>query len=129
MYAVDAAVCPDGLPHEPKFSQMTAMHDAIAAAATSIVGAAVPNNPDQVGNGVAYVYNDVAFIEGAGNVSFHGHSFNVPAGSSSLVNLTSGETLFNTLTLANGMRKSLIFFFLLICPLVFLIVHKTIVFP
>lgn len=108
MYAVDAAVCPDGLPHEPKFSQMTAMHEAIASAAASIVGAAVPSNPEKVPYGVAYVYNDVAFIEAAGNVnvSFHGHQFSVPEGSSSLVNLTSGATLFNTLTLASDMRKS-----------------------
>jgi len=54
MYAVDATVCPDGLPHEPKFSQLTAMHD-----------------------------------------------FDVPSDSSSLVNLTSGVTMFNALTVAS----------------------------
>jgi len=102
MYAVDATVCPDGLPHEPKFSQLTAMHEAIASAASSIVSNdAQLDNGVTVGSGKAFVYGDVAFLEGTGKVTFKGHDFDVPSDSSSLVNLTSGVTMFNTLTVAS----------------------------
>ena len=103
MYAADATMCPDGIPHEPKFSQFTAMHEAIAAAAADIVNnPAQLDKPIQVNHSSAYVYGNVAFIEGmGGDVSLHGHTFDVPVGSSSLVNLTNGATLFNTKTWAS----------------------------
>ena len=60
----------------------------------------------QAGSGVAYVYDDVAFLEGIGNTTFQGHAYSVPQGSSSLVNLTSGDVLFNTATLSDSARVS-----------------------
>ena len=113
MYAVDAMVCPDGLPHEPKFSQMAAMHSAIAKVAHVIAGdkAQLDHAKDLGGNAVAYIYGGesagVAFIECldgcAGGrprvVKLNGHTFKLPiARSSSLVDLKTGEVLFNTVT-------------------------------
>jgi len=105
MYAVDAIVCPDGLPHQPKYDQTTAMHRAIAGVAAEIAGHPAQLNQavSLPGKASAYVYGSVAFIETAGGsaepIPFHGHTFNLPAGSCSLVDLTSGAILFNTQTL------------------------------
>jgi beta-galactosidase len=106
-YAVDAIVCPDGLPHEPKFGQSSAMHRAIAQAAPQIVGhAAQLDSAVTVSASVkAYVYGSVAFLENSDGFgspwtgSFRGHTFTVPAASSSLVDLWDGKSLFNTMTL------------------------------
>ena len=38
MYAVDAPVCPDGRPHQPKYDHLTAMHGALAAVAPTLLG-------------------------------------------------------------------------------------------
>jgi len=105
-YAVDAIVCPDGLPHEPKFGQSSAMHRAIAQAAPQIVGhAAQLDSAVTVSASVkAFVYGSVAFLENSDGFgspwtgSFHGHTFTVPAASSSLVDLSDGKSLFNTMT-------------------------------
>lgn len=104
MYAVDAIVCPDGLPHQPKYDQMTAMHQAIASVASSIAGNdAQLDHAVALGNGAsAYVYGEVAFVETggkAGPVSLHGKTFTLPADASSLVDLADGTVLFSTQTL------------------------------
>ena len=120
MYAVDAMVCPDGLPHEPKFTQMTAMHNAIAAVSDRIVGDVDQLNKAKKlsGDAVAYIYGGetegVAFIEclqpaaatpeypfiGCGDghpVTINGHSWTLPIEpSSTLVDLKTGATLFST---------------------------------
>ena len=121
MYAVDAMVCPDGLPHEPKFTQMTAMHTAIAAVSDRIVGdaAQLDQGKKLSGGAVAYIYGGeatgVAFIEclGVGGsgcaggdqpkvVVVNGHTFTLPTEeSSSLVDLKTGAVLFNTQTMAS----------------------------
>jgi beta-galactosidase len=106
MYAVDASLCPDGLPHEPKFSHLAAMHHALAVVAAPLLShTAQLDRQTTVGGGAAvvYTYGDVAFLEAAapssgGHITWKGHSYTLPAGSSSLVNVTSGETLFNSLT-------------------------------
>ena len=102
MYAVDALVCPDTLPHEPKFSSATRLHKAIAAAAASIANEQAQLDKFVQINSkvVAYVYNDVAFLENSDSnthtVTFHGSSYSLPSWSSSLVNLTTGQTLVNS---------------------------------
>jgi hypothetical protein len=107
MYAVDAIVCPDGLPHEPKFSHTTNLHTAVATVASQLVA-----TDAQLGKAVslgqscnAYVYGTAAFIENlsgkdASKVQLKGHTFDVPSGSSSLVDLSDGKTLFNSKTVA-----------------------------
>lgn len=107
MYAVDAIVCPDGLPHEPKFSHSAAMHAALASVAAEVV--ATPAQLDKgvpIGNGArgvtAFEYGSVAFLENAGNnhetVSYKGADFELPPVSSSLVK--AGKTIFNSATVA-----------------------------
>ena len=103
MYAVDAIVCPDGFPHEPKYSHTTAMHGAIASVAQEIASAPAATTPTSIGEGAsAYVYGDVAFLEsGAGKTTatFKGHSYTIPPRSSSLVRLSTGKVLFNSATI------------------------------
>ena len=84
MYAVDAIVCPDGLPHEPKFSQSGAMHAAIAEVADQIA-----SHPAQLDDAVkigdpetgasAFVYGTAAFLEYkvSQTIDFKGHKFEV----------------------------------------------------
>lgn len=113
MYAVDAIVCPDGHPHEPKFSHSAAMHEAIATVAEIIA-----NSPAQLNQGApvgagkavtAYTYKhgtaEAVFLENAGKesqtVTLGNSEFHVPAGSSSLLHAASGATyvqLFNSAT-------------------------------
>jgi hypothetical protein len=106
MYAVDAIVCPDGLPHEPKFSHTAAMHSALAGVAAALldVDAQVANGVTITKDAKAYVYGAVAFIENAGKndaqgLKLKGKIFDVPSGSSSLVDLGSGATIFNSKTI------------------------------
>ena len=121
MYAADAMVCPDGLAHEPKFSQMAAMHAALAGAAPRIVGdAAQLKNAVNLNDGaVAYVYGGtatgVAFIEctarcHATSVKLGAHTFAIVGGgsnpSSTLVDLEIGSVLFNTVTAAPALEGS-----------------------
>ena len=121
MYAVDAMVCPDGLPHEPKFSQLTAMHRAIAAVSDRIVADVAQLNQGKhlAGGAEAYIYGGeaagVAFIEcleGCADgtnrpvVVLNGHSFTLPAEpSSTLVDLQTGAELFGTQTAATQMTR------------------------
>jgi hypothetical protein len=82
------------------------MHLAVASVADILVS--VPAQLDKAVNVssdvIAYVYSNVAFLENQGSiaqtVNFKGHSYSLPAGSSSLVDLSSGSTLFNSVTLA-----------------------------
>ena len=114
MYAVDAIVCPDGHPHEPKFSHSTAMHAAIASVAETIA-----HSPAQLNKGspmgknkkvTAFTYTSTVkkeaaiFFENAGTedetVTSDGVNFHVPAGSSTLVQCTDSKCvqLFNSAT-------------------------------
>ena len=43
-YAVDAPLCPNGAPHQPKYDHLTAMHAALADAAPSILASDVRQN-------------------------------------------------------------------------------------
>ena len=101
MYAADAIVCPDGLPHEPKFAHTSAMHAALAAAAADVMAAdAQLDKAHKLGNGaVAFAYGDYAFLEADksdANVTWRGHAYRVPAQSSTLVRSSTGEALFNS---------------------------------
>ena len=108
MYAVDAIVCPDGHPHEPKFSHSAAMHAALASVASEVAMApaqldkGVPVGDKEGPQVVAYEYGSVSFLENDGHVpatvSYKGASFKLPAGSSSLVK--AGKELFNSATVA-----------------------------
>jgi len=124
MYAVDATVCPDGQRHEPKFSQSTAMHQAIAGAAAEIA-----SNPAQLNKAVhiggplsgasAYVYGKVAFLEYKNTrpehpLLFKGHKYAVTChsaqshkyGCAALVDLTKGTILFETGALAPAAKAA-----------------------
>ena len=104
MYASDATLCPDGLPHEPKFSHLRAMHEALAAAADDLLGHPAQLDKSETISGgdgaVAYVYGDVAFLEAAllrdAHFTWRGHTYDVPRASSSLVRVSSGEVVFNS---------------------------------
>ena len=105
MYADDAIVCPDGLPHQPKFDITTRLHRALAAAAPAI--AAVPAQQSYTvvtgadgGRAWAFVYGNIAFLESkvGGAVLVQGHIFTLAQGSTSLVDLGTGKTLFNSRT-------------------------------
>ena len=115
MYAVDAIVCPDGLPHEPKFSHSSAMHAAIASVAGTIA-----HSPAQLGKGspmgkdkkvTAFKYDSTdlkeaaIFLENTGKedetVTLGKTDFHVPAGSTTLVRCkdsTDCVQLFNSAT-------------------------------
>jgi hypothetical protein len=107
MYAADAIVCPDGLPHEPKFSHTAAMHAVIAGAASVLLGtdAQVSTPVKMTKDAKAYVYSTVAFIENDGDtdakgLKLLGKIFDVPSHSSSLVDLSgTGKTMFNSKTI------------------------------
>ena len=101
MYAADAIVCPDGLPHEPKFAHTSAMHAALAAAAADVMAAdAQLDKAHKLGKGaIAFAYGDYAFLEADksdANVTWRGHAYHVPAQSSTLVRSSTGEALFNS---------------------------------
>lgn len=122
MYAVDVQVCPDGLPHEPKFSHTTAMHRALREAAAQIVAhpAQVKQpvalewfNPETdewaVGtHQIAYIYGDVAFVESSASVEVlarvQGLNITLPPFSSSLMNINNGVVAFNTATVTPAQR-------------------------
>ena len=124
MYAVDAIVCPDGQRHEPKFSQSTAMHQAIAGAAAEITSQPAQLNKEvKIGGALsgacAYVYGKVAFLEYKNTrpehpLVFKGHKFAVTChsaqshktGCSALVDLTTGEILFETGALASAAKAA-----------------------
>ena len=55
-YAVDAPLCPNGAPHQPKYDHLTAMHAALADAAPSILA-----SDAQLWNGVALEWYDWGF--------------------------------------------------------------------
>lgn len=124
MYAVDAIVCPDGHPHEPKFSHSAAMHKAIATVAEIIA-----HSPAQLDHGVpmtevvtAYKYKhgaaEAVFLENTGQetetVTLAGTEFHVPGGSSSLLHCADCSTaadgaqyveLFNSATAGAAPKK------------------------
>jgi hypothetical protein len=140
MYAADGQVCPDGLPHEPKYTHLGNMHRALVRIApTLLAGPAQVHNatrvvvkgagtPSTTAIGLAFVYDTATLRSGVGEgsreveamlgsekgstvafiehysgcvpagctVELAGHTSTLPAHSSSLVDLQSGEVLFNT---------------------------------
>ena len=118
MYAVDAIVCPDGHPHEPKFSHSAAMHAAIASVAEIVARAPAQLNKGRpMGEGsqvTAYHYTSGAdaaiFVENAGEaeatvtLEVGSKPLKVPAGSSTLVRCekTTCTELFNSATVGTA---------------------------
>jgi len=117
MYASDVNICPDNLPHEPKFTHLRRLHALLADYADVIAYNPAQMNREQHllwynnktkswqqgKQQLAFVYKtgqkQLAFVENDANVSvvtqFNGRSYDMPAYSVSLVDGT-GKELYNT---------------------------------
>lgn len=130
MYDADVVLCPDMLPHEPKYSHMGRFHEIIAKYADVIV-----NSPAQLDHPrrleyyneaqrrwvlgtqqIAYVYernaSGIAFLENQApdatlRVRFNGVEYLIPPASSTLVDIASSDELYNTVNIMpSAMRRA-----------------------